>query len=208
MAISWLAWFLHGLLQAGLARQFVWNDESCCKEDPVATMANDIQDTINNVIKLCRNGEQSFAAAARVFDRDELKNELLCHSRERARFAAALSNAMAQRGYAGQSLDSNSPGIHGGWINLTDVRPEDNQDAVLAACERGEDSAAEAYAQAMMAQLPGRVADLVSIQYPIVKATHDRIRRLRGTADNSLSFARNATSNLATADVLFQGQQA
>jgi uncharacterized protein (TIGR02284 family) len=190
-----------------LVRQFVPTEERCSKENRVATVANDIWDTINNVIKLCRDGEQSFAAAAQVFDRHALKNELLCHSRERARFAAALSNAMAQRGYSGRALDPSSPGVHGGRISLTDVKPEDNQDAVLAACERGEDSAAEAYAQAMMAQLPGRVADLVSIQYPIVKATHDRIRRLRGTADYPLNFARSAPSNLVTADVLFQGQQ-
>ncbi len=161
----------------------------------MTTVANDIRDTIYNVIKLCRDGEQSFAAAAQVFDRHELENELLCHSRERARFAAALSNAMAQRGYAGETLGSNSPGILGGGIGLTDGMPGDNQDAMLAACELGEDSAAEAYAQAMTAQLPGRVADLVSIQYPIVKATHDRIRRLCDMGDHPLNFARSATPN-------------
>ena len=169
----------------------------------MANVANDILDTVSNVIKLCRDGEQSFAAAAQAFDRHELKNELLCHSRERARFAAALSNAMAQRGYAIQALDPDSPGIGGRRINLADGKPEDNQDAVLAACERGEDSAAEAYAQAMMAQLPGCVSDLVSIQYPIVKATHDRIRRLRDRADGPLNFAQRTMSNMATASVLF-----
>ncbi len=50
----------------------------------MANVANDILDTVSNVIKLCRDGEQSFAAAAQAFDRHELKNELLCHSRERA----------------------------------------------------------------------------------------------------------------------------
>src|SRR5580704_1865612 len=174
---------------------------------PLLTVANDIQGTINNVIKLCRDGAQSFAAAAQVFERQELKNELLRHSRERATFAAALSNAMAQRGYAGQALDPDYPAIQGGRLNLTDVNSEDNQDAVLAACERGEDSAAEAYAQAMAAQLPGSVADLVSVQYLIVKANHDRIRRLRDSVDLPLKFVRSATTNLATADVLLQGQQ-
>jgi uncharacterized protein (TIGR02284 family) len=148
----------------------------------VATITNSIKDTLNKLIRLCRDGEQGFAAAAEAIDSDELKKELLRHSRERAGFAAALAGAMAERGYICESHGSAPCAFDRGW-NSSAITPGDYRQAALAACERGENSAAEAYADAMTAPLPGRIADLMSIQYPVVKATHSRIRSLRDAAD-------------------------
>lgn len=150
----------------------------------MATITNTAWNTINTVIKLCRDGEQAFAAAAEVVDRDELKTELLRHSHERAGFAAALANAIAGKSYAGHPFGPpSSCAIQPGWMDVPHVKAGDNVQTMLAACEGREDSAAEAYAEAMTASLPGRIAELVSNQYPVIKANHDRMRSLRVAAD-------------------------
>ena len=147
----------------------------------MATITNTAWNTINTVIKRCRDGEQAFAAAAELIDRDELKTEMLRHSRERAGFAAALANAIAEKGYTTHPF---GPGpIPSGWMDVPHVQVGDNVQAMLAACEWREDSAAEAYAEAMTSPLPGRIAELVSNQYPVIKANHDRIRSLRVAAN-------------------------
>jgi uncharacterized protein (TIGR02284 family) len=115
-----------------------------------------------------------------VIDRDELKTELLRHSRERAGFAAALASAIAEKGHTHPFAPC---AIRDGWMDVPHMQIGDNVQAILAACECREDSAAEAYAEAMTSPLPGRIAELVSNQYPVIKANHDRIRSLRVAAD-------------------------
>ena len=51
--------------------------------------------------------------------------------------------------------------------------------AVLSECERGEDSAIEAYQQAISHDLPSPVRDMVELQYDAVRRVHDRIKSLR-----------------------------
>jgi uncharacterized protein (TIGR02284 family) len=51
--------------------------------------------------------------------------------------------------------------------------------AILAECERGEDSAVEEYKKALDKDLPQPLYELVSRQYTDIKAAHDRIRSLR-----------------------------
>jgi uncharacterized protein (TIGR02284 family) len=104
------------------------------------------------------------------------------YSRQRAGFAAALTNVMQEMGFTPATHGSVSGAMHRGWINLMKVTPGDNEHAVLAACERGEDAAVEHYGEAMGALLPDGIVELVSTQYQAVKATHDRIRSLRDAA--------------------------
>ena len=51
--------------------------------------------------------------------------------------------------------------------------------AILAECERGEDSAVKEYKEAMQEGLSSPVSDIVSRQYTDVKDAHDRIKQLR-----------------------------
>jgi uncharacterized protein (TIGR02284 family) len=53
--------------------------------------------------------------------------------------------------------------------------------AILAECERGEDSAVKEYEKAMKDDLSPSLRDIVSHQYSEVKNAHDRIRNLRDT---------------------------
>jgi uncharacterized protein (TIGR02284 family) len=134
---------------------------------------------VNPVIETCRDGEAGFNAAAEAVSDESLKTEFFQYSRVRAGFAAALVSSLQRIGQSSSTNGSLAGAVHRGWIKLTMLKPGDNEHAVLAACESGEDSAIQAYTQAMRSPLPGVIAELVSNQFKIIKATHDRIRALR-----------------------------
>jgi uncharacterized protein (TIGR02284 family) len=68
--------------------------------------------------------------------------------------------------------------LHQGWINLKSAITGGNYHAILAECERGEDSAVEEYKKALDDGLTPSVQELVSPQFADIKAAHDRIRSL------------------------------
>ena len=70
--------------------------------------------------------------------------------------------------------------MHRGWIDLKSALTSQDEHAILAECERGEDTAVAAYAEALAEEgLPGHVAATLQTQYKAVKAAHDRVRDLR-----------------------------
>ena len=54
-----------------------------------------------------------------------------------------------------------------------------DEHAILAECERGEDSAVEEYKKALDDGLTQSAQELVSRQFADIKAAHDRIKSLR-----------------------------
>jgi len=54
-----------------------------------------------------------------------------------------------------------------------------NEHAILAECERGEDSAVEEFQKAVQDELPPALREVILRQYGEIKAAHDRIRDLR-----------------------------
>ncbi len=75
--------------------------------------------------------------------------------------------------------------LHRGWINLKSVVTDGDDHAILAECERGEDSAVEEYKKALDDDLSQPLNELLSRQYTDIKAAHDRVRSLRDTRKKS-----------------------
>jgi uncharacterized protein (TIGR02284 family) len=69
--------------------------------------------------------------------------------------------------------------LHRGWIDLKSALTGGDEHAILAECERGEDSAVEQFQKAVEDDLPPALQEVVSRQYGEIKAAHDRIRDLR-----------------------------
>ena len=68
------------------------------------------------------------------------------------------------------------------WISLKSAITSGDNHAILAECERGEDSAIEQYEKAMNDNPPAPLHEIVSRQYSQIKNAHDRIKNLRDTA--------------------------
>jgi uncharacterized protein (TIGR02284 family) len=64
-------------------------------------------------------------------------------------------------------------------MNLKGAISGKNQHSVLEECERAEDSAVEAYDDALEKIVPADVASVVRRQYAAIQAAHNEIRNLR-----------------------------
>jgi uncharacterized protein (TIGR02284 family) len=80
---------------------------------------------------------------------------------------------------------STAGALHRAWINLKAAVTNQDDHAILAECERGEDEAVRAYKKAMDENLSAPIRDLVSRQYTEVKSAHDRIKALRDQTSKS-----------------------
>ena len=75
--------------------------------------------------------------------------------------------------------------MHRAWINIKSAVTSEDDHAILAECERGEDSAVSEYKEALEADISSPVRDVISRQYSEVKSAHDRIKNLRDVSKTS-----------------------
>ena len=134
---------------------------------------------LNNLIETCKDGQDGFKTAAEGVERSELKTLFYEYSQQRARFAGELQNEVRRLGGDPEKTGSVAASLHRGWIDLKSAVTGKDDNAILAECERGEDSAVRNYKDALAdAGLTADVRTVVERQYAAVQEAHDRIRSL------------------------------
>jgi uncharacterized protein (TIGR02284 family) len=137
---------------------------------------------LNELIETCKDGAKGFATAAERAESAELKSLFSKYSAQRASFAADLDGQVVSlRGKPAESGHV-AAAVHRGWIDLKTAFIGNDDKALLNECERGEDYAKKAYADALKEQLPSDAWAIVQRQSGEVKAAHDKIRDLRNAA--------------------------
>jgi uncharacterized protein (TIGR02284 family) len=135
---------------------------------------------LNSLIETLKDGQEGFKQAADSVRDPELKTLFSQYSQQRSRFATALQSEARRHGETDPENSSSATGaLHRGWINLKSAITGGDDHAILAECERGEDSAVEEYKKALNNGLSASAQELVSSQFTDIKAAHDRIRSLR-----------------------------
>ena|SRR5215813_10072389 len=135
---------------------------------------------LNNLIETLKDGQEGFKQAAESVSNPQLKSLFRDYSDQRSRFAAALQSEVRQHGDTDPETSSSATGaLHRGWINLKSAITRGDEHAILAECERGEDSAVEEYKKALDDGLTPAAQELVYRQFADIKAAHDRIKSLR-----------------------------
>jgi uncharacterized protein (TIGR02284 family) len=143
----------------------------------------EIISTINNLIETLKDGQKGFREAADAVSDPQLKSLFAEYSQQRFRFAGELQIQARSFGEAEPQTSGSAAGaMHRGWINLKSAITSNDEGAILAECERGEDSAVQEFEKAMRHDLPSPVRDIVSRQYKEIKSAHDRIKTLRDAA--------------------------
>ncbi len=147
-------------------------------------MSNSLSETIstlNKLIESCKDGQEGFRLAAEaIMDDEDLKSFLFSCSLQRSKFAGELQNEVIALGEpAPEDHSSVSAALHRGWINLKSVITTRDNHAILAECERGEDSAVAVYRKAVNAGLSDPLLEIVERQLQEVIATHNSVRGLR-----------------------------
>ena len=145
-------------------------------------MNNDeVISTLNDLIETCKDGEESYKTCAA--DAAKRKSDLqavfgtLQHSCASA--AAELQDVVRTAGGKPRTESSVGDAIHRGWVNLKGAIGGHNDEAVLAECERGEDSAKHNYSVALEQELPAQFRAVVERQYQGVLVNHTKIKALR-----------------------------
>jgi uncharacterized protein (TIGR02284 family) len=138
---------------------------------------------LNDLIETLKDGQEGFKQAAESVSNPNLKSLFSDYSQQRSRFATALQTEARRHGEPDPETSSSATGaLHRGWINLKSAITGGDEHAILAECERGEDSAVEEYKKALDNGLSPTAQELVTRQFAEIKAAHDRIRNLRDDA--------------------------
>src|SRR6266480_7091206 len=146
----------------------------------------ELTSTINDLIETLKDGQEGFKQAAEGVKDPQLKSLFTDYSLQRSRFATELQSEARVLGESKPETSSSAAGaLHRAWINLKSAVTSGDDHAILAECERGEDSAVNEYEKAMKDDLSPSLLDIVSGQYSAVKNAHDRIKNLRDTAKAS-----------------------
>ena len=147
----------------------------------------EIISTINGLIETLKDGQKGFREASEAVKDSQLKMLFSEFSLQRSKFAGELQNEAISLGDHNPENSSSTAGaMHRAWINLKSAITSQDDHAILAECERGEDSAVAEFKKAMEEEeLSAPVREIVSRQYADVKAAHDRIKALRDAAKNN-----------------------
>jgi uncharacterized protein (TIGR02284 family) len=155
------------------------NFGECKVKEKVMALDNDeVIATLNNLVETCKDGQNGFRTAAEGLKNSELTTLFNTYSQQRAQLAAELQSEVRRLGGEPEETGSTAAVVHRGWINIKSAVTGEDEAAVISECERGEDSAVEAYEEALETDLPNDVKEIVSRQFSQVKEAHDRIRSL------------------------------
>ena len=139
--------------------------------------------TIDDLIQTLKDGQEGFKQAAEGVKAPQLQSLFNEYSSQRLHFATEIESQAHSLGRSHPEESGSAAGaLHRAWINLKSAITSGDDHAILAECERGEDSAIEQYEKAMNDNLPAPLRDIVSRQYSEIKNAHDRIKNLRDTA--------------------------
>ena len=147
------------------------------------TTSDKTRHTLNNLIEICKDGQQGFQTAA-----DDAKDETLSQlfrqfAAQRTRFIAELQERVRLIGGEPDKHGTVTGSIHRGWINLKAAVSSNEPHAVLAECERGEDAAVKTYREALEeTEIDSETRAVIQRQATEVKAAHDRVKQLRDSS--------------------------
>jgi uncharacterized protein (TIGR02284 family) len=144
--------------------------------------------TLNSLIETLKDGQEGFRQASEGVKDSQLKSLFNEYSLQRAKFAGELQNQVIQLGEPEPEKTSSTAGaMHRAWINIKAAITSQDDHAILAECERGEDSAVAEYKKAVSedSRLSAPLREIVSRQYTDVKAAHDHVKALRDASKNA-----------------------
>jgi uncharacterized protein (TIGR02284 family) len=153
--------------------------------DDATASTDEIVSTLNHLIETCKDGQEGFKQAAEGIERSDLKSLFFEFSQQRAHFAGELQSLVQTLGADPETAGSFAGSLHRGWINIKSAVTGKDEEAILNECERGEDSAKDAYTEAMEKPLPSYIRETVSNQYQSILQAHDRVKALRDSFDQA-----------------------
>src|SRR3954467_9443168 len=144
------------------------------------SQTKEVISTLNSLIETLKDGQEGFRQASEAVKDSQLKSLFNELSLQRSKFAGELQNQVIQLGESDPEKTSSTAGaMHRAWINIKSAITSQDDHAILAECERGEDSAVAEYKEALEEEISAPVREIIFRQYSQVQSAHDRIKSLR-----------------------------
>ena len=140
---------------------------------------DDVISTLNGLIETCKDGQEGFKTAAEGIKDATIKSLFLEYSQQRAQFVGELQSEVRNLGGDPEKTGSVAAALHRGWMDIKSAVTGKDEHAILAECERGEDSAVSTYQDALKETLPGHLASVIQHQLDAIQEAHNRVRALR-----------------------------
>jgi len=134
---------------------------------------------LNDLIETCRDGQQGFKEASENAKSPELKELFNRVGLERSQFVGELQQQIHLLGGDPENSGSTAGALHRAWIDIKGTLTGRDDESILNEVERGEDSAVEAYEDALKEGLPANISAIVETQFRSIKQVHDRVRQMR-----------------------------
>jgi uncharacterized protein (TIGR02284 family) len=138
--------------------------------------------TLSELLAVTEEGENGFISCAERARADVLRQIFVSRASRHALAAAELRGLIGQLGgdpaTRGKIVSTNRRG----WATLPAALTQNNDDALIDECERGEDHALEVYRNALDDHLPEFVRQVVLRQFEDLMSDYDEIRLLMSDA--------------------------
>jgi len=135
---------------------------------------------LQDLIAVAKDGELGYDTAAHHVDDSRLATVFSEYSKERAGFVRDLLGESVRLGGEKSSEGGTVTGtVFRGWMNLKSAVTGGGPEAIVAACETGEDSAAAAFESVVNTDVSGQTRTLVEAQWSKIKEAHQRMIHLK-----------------------------
>jgi len=134
---------------------------------------------LNDLIEVCRDGQAGFREAAEYAESPDLKTFFKEQSLERAQCVGDLQQQVQVLGGDPDNSGSTAGAVHRAWMTIKGTLTGRDDKGILNECERGEDSAVDAFEDALRQGLPTNLRMIVEKQYLHIKGVHDRVKQMR-----------------------------
>lgn len=149
---------------------------------PSTTTQHTAADTtaiLNTLLETCRDSSQGFTSAAGSVKDPAVRQTLTTLAEQRRAFCVDLEHAVTALAGTPATTGHGAGTMHRGWMNLKVAVASHDTHAILEECERGEDYARTAFADALAEGVPETVRPLISRQSQAVTTAHQQVRTLR-----------------------------
>jgi uncharacterized protein (TIGR02284 family) len=135
--------------------------------------------TLSELLAVTRDGENGFITCAEHVRSDSLRQLFVSRASRHAVAAAELRGLIGQLGGDPAMSGRIFSASRRGWMTLPASLTQNDDEALVDECERGEDHALEVYRNALDDHLPEFVRQVVLRQFEDLMSDHDQIRLLR-----------------------------
>ncbi len=148
---------------------------------------------LNDLLRINSDRIEGYEKAAneiKEISDSDLKSLFFMMAEESRRYRTTLTEAVTRLGGEPATSTSAAGDIYRVWMDVKAAFSGDDALAALQSCEFGEDNALKAYRNALQKDItwPIGTREILEAQYASLKASHDKIKRLR---DEYSSMASN-----------------